>query len=207
MGFNPNTGRPFGDIHFMSKGGSGASRGLDGWDHLGTVICAGGLRAPDPELHELVDPFTVLQYEFWPDSAGAGHWRGGMGTIYRWRVDTDGISAANFGGGIHEVTAPFGLEGGLPAPPHQLRIRRRDGQTIEVDAESFYALDEGDVFEIFQSGGGGYADPRARPVDMVQWDVKNGLVSPAAAQALYGVVLDADGDKVDEVATAALRGR
>ena len=102
--------------------------GLDGWDHLGTVICAGGLRAPDPELHELVDPFTVLQYEFWPDSAGAGQWRGGMGTVYRWRVDADGIPAANFGGGVHEVTAPFGLSGGHPAPPHELSINKNTGE-------------------------------------------------------------------------------
>jgi len=92
MGFNPRTGRPFGDIHFMCKGGGGASRGLDGWDHIGTVVCAGGLRAPDPELHELVNPYTVLQYEYWPDSAGAGQWRGGMGTIYRWRVEADDIA-------------------------------------------------------------------------------------------------------------------
>ena len=49
MGMNPRTGRLFGDIHFMCKGGGGASKGLDGWDHIGTVVCAGGVRAPDPE--------------------------------------------------------------------------------------------------------------------------------------------------------------
>ena len=76
MGMNPRTGRLFGDIHFMCKGGGGASKGLDGWDHMGTVVCAGGVRAPDPELHELVNPYTILQYEYWPDSAGAGEWRG-----------------------------------------------------------------------------------------------------------------------------------
>jgi N-methylhydantoinase B len=164
MGFNPRTGRPFGDIHFMCKGGGGASQGRDGWNHIGTVVCAGGLRAPDPELHELVDPFTVLQYEYWPDSAGAGEWRGGVGTIYRWRIDTNGIPAANFGGGVHEVTAPFGLEGGHPAAPHQLRLLKGD-KVIPVDAESFYDLDEGDVFEIHQSGGGGYGDPHRRAVE------------------------------------------
>jgi N-methylhydantoinase B len=207
MGFNPRTGRPFGDIHFMCKGGAGASRGLDGWDHLGTVICAGGLRAPDPELHELVDPFTVLQYEFWPDSAGAGRWRGGMGTIYRWQVDADNIAAANFGGGVYESTAPFGLEGGRPAAPHQLRIQARNGETLQVEPEAFYDLNAGDVFEIFQSGGGGYGDPRERTVEQVRQDVANGLVSPAAARELYGVVVDEDGRQVDGAATAALRKR
>ncbi|MBV9003681.1 MAG: hydantoinase B/oxoprolinase family protein, partial [Solirubrobacterales bacterium] len=142
MGLNPRTGRPFGDIHFMCKGGAGAAYGFDGWDHLGTVVCAGGLRAPDPELHELVDPYTVLQYEYWPDSAGAGEWRGGMGTIYRWRVDAPGIAAANFGGGNREATAPFGLAGGRAAPPHRLHLRRASGELVAVDTESFYNLDQ-----------------------------------------------------------------
>jgi N-methylhydantoinase B len=204
MGFNPRTGRPFGDIHFMCKGGGGAGKGMDGWDHIGTVICVGGLRAPDPELHELVDPYTVLQYEFCPDSAGAGEWRGGMGTIYRWRVDAPGIAAANFGGGVHEETAPFGLAGGRAAPPNRLRLHKGD-RVIEVDAESFYDFDEGDVYEIYESGGGGYGDPRRRPVERVREDVMNGLVSADRAKADYGVVIDPATFAVDEKATARLR--
>ena len=164
------------------------------------------MRAPDPELHELVDPYTVLQYEFWPDSAGAGKWRGGMGTIYRWRVDADNIKAANFGGGIHEVTAPFGLEGGEPAPPHELFIQKCDGETVNVDTESFYDLNEGDLYEIYQSGGGGYGNPFQRPTAEVRRDVIDGLVSPAAAKAKYGVVIDPGSQQVDEDATAELRG-
>jgi N-methylhydantoinase B len=205
MGFNPRTGRPFGDIHFMCKGGGGASHGMDGWDHLGTVVCAGGLRAPDPELHELVDPYTVLQYEFWPDSAGAGQWRGGMGTIYRWRVDAPGIMAANFGGGNHDETAPFGLEGGLAAPKHELTLRKVSGDNIEVDSEAFYMFDEGDVYEIYQSGGGGYGDPKERSLDKVRDDVVNGLVSIDKAKESYGVIVDPDSYEVDEAATQELR--
>jgi len=204
MGFNPRTGRPFADIHFMSKGGGGASYGLDGWDHMGTVICAGGLRAPDPELHELATPYTVLQYEFWPDSAGAGQWRGGMGTVYRWRVETDDIEVANFGGGNRPETAPYGLAGGHPAPPHQLFLEQ-GGQRIAVDTESFYRYHTGDVFEIYQSGGGGYGDPRARATTRVAADVRDGLVSPAQAAADYGVAIDPVTGAVDQAATARLR--
>ncbi|HKP18923.1 MAG TPA: hydantoinase B/oxoprolinase family protein [Gaiellaceae bacterium] len=206
MGFNPRTGRPFGDIHFMAKGGAGASQGLDGWDHLGTIVCSGGLRSPDPELHELVDPYTVLQYEYWPDSAGAGEWRGGMGTTYRFRVDAPGIPAAHFGGGNRQATAPFGLEGGLAAPHHVLALRKAGGEVIEVDTESFYNLDVGDVYELQVSGGGGYGDPRRRPVEKVQQDVRDGLVSPEAAESLYGVVVDPVTFEVDAAATRGLRG-
>jgi N-methylhydantoinase B len=205
MGFNPHNGRMFGDIHFMSKGGGGASKGLDGWEHLGTVVCAGGLRAPDPELHELVNPYTVLQYEYWPDSAGAGQWRGGVGTIYRWRVDADNIAVANFGGGNRPETVPFGLEGGKSAPPHELYLRKRD-EVISVDAESFYSYDQGDVFEIYQSGGGGYGDPRKRNLERVRQDVMDGLVSVASARDDYGVVIDPQNWEIDTKATAKLRG-
>lgn len=205
MGLNPRTGRPFGDIHFMCKGGAGAAYGLDGWDHLGTVVCAGGLRAPDPELHELVDPYTVLQYEYWPDSAGAGEWRGGMGTIYRWRVDAPGIAAANFGGGNREATAPFGLAGGRAAPPHRLHLRKASGEIIDVDTESFYNLDQDDVYEIYESGGGGYGDAKRRAVERVRDDVRDGLVSVERARELYGVVIDSATLEVDSAATAKLR--
>lgn len=206
MGFNPRTGRPFGDIHFMSKGGAGASKGLDGWDHLGTVVCAGGLRAPDPELHELVNPYTVLQYEYWPDSFGAGEWRGGVGTIYRWRVEADGIAVANFGGGNRPETVPFGLEGGMAAPPHQLYLHK-NGDVITVDAESFYAFDTGDIFEIYESGGGGYGDPKKRQIDKVREDVINGLVSIEKASEDYGVVIDPETFEVDNAETRKRRER
>ena len=204
MGFNPRTGRPFGDIHFMAKGGGGASKGIDGWNHMGPVVCAGGVRAPDPELHELVNPYTVLQYEYWPDSAGAGEWRGGMGTIYRWRVETDNIAVANFGGGNRPETAPFGLQGGKAAPPHQLFLRTKEGVT-KVDTESFYNYSTGDIFEIYESGGGGYGPPRQRPVKKVMDDVQNGLVSVENARHDYAVVIDPETQKLDEKATAKMR--
>ena len=206
MGLNPRTGRPFGDIHFMAKGGGGASRGLDGWDHLGTIVCSGGLRSPDPELHELVDPYTVLQYEYGADSAGAGEWRGGMGTIYRWRIDAPGIPAAHFGGGNRPATAPFGLEGGLPAPHTTMSLTKSGGEVMELDTASFYDLGVGDVYEIHMSGGGGYGEPRRRPAEKVQEDVRNGLVSVDAARELYGVAVDPETFEVETAETAKLRG-
>jgi N-methylhydantoinase B len=205
MGFNPRTGRPFGDIHFMCKGGGGASYGVDGWDHIGTVVCTGGVRAPDPELHELVNPYTVLQYEYWPDSAGAGQWRGGLGTIYKWRIDADNIAAANFGGGVYPETAPFGLQGGKAAAPHRLYLRKRDGTVVNVEPESFYDFNTGDVFEIYESGGGGYGDPHRRPADTVREEVFNGVLSIEKAREDYGVVIDPATLAMDAASTARLR--
>ena len=129
-----------------------------------------------------------------------------MGTIYRWRVDTNGIPAANFGGGVHDVTAPFGLAGGKAAPHHRLNLYK-GGDVIQVDAESFYALDEGDVFEIHESGGGGYGDPFRRPAARVQRDVRDGLVSVEHALRDYGVAIDPRTLEIDAAQTEALRRR
>jgi N-methylhydantoinase B len=203
-GINPRSGRYFADIHFMSKGGGGAMAGYDGWDHIGTPVTLGGLRAPDPELHELATPYHLLEYQYCPDSAGAGQWRGGLGVNYRWRVEAEGIACANFGSGVHPETAPFGLQGGHAAPPHKLYLRKA-GEVIDVDAESFYSLDKGDVFEIYESGGGGYGQPRHRDPARVASDVFNGLVSADKAREDYGVALDPETGEVDVKATALLR--
>jgi len=185
MGFNPRTDRHFGDIHFMGKSGTGAAKGFDGWDHRGAVITAGGLRAPDPELHELVNPYRVLRYEYWPDSAGAGQWRGGMGTIYRWRAETDGIVAANFGGGVKEATRPYGLMGGQAGPVATLVLYNKDGEQT-IGTEAFFSMQKGDEVEIHAAGGGGYGDPRQRDRARIEADVADGLVSVEQARTVYG---------------------
>ena len=62
-------------------------------------------------------------------------------------------------------------------------------------------------------GGGGWGDPKTRPVEDVLRDWRGGLVSTEAARDSYGVVLTGDPDDpasdlgaVDHAATAALRG-
>ncbi len=186
MGFNPRTGGPFGDIHFLCKGGAGASKGIDGWDHLGTVVCTGGLRSPDPSCTSWPTLTPCCSTKFWPDSAGAGQWRGGLGTIYRFRVDAPAIAAANFGWRQPGRDGAVRARGRPRRAAHELRLHKASGETIEVDAEAFYDLGEGDVYEILQSGGGGYGDPKQRPAQLVERDVRDGVVSEEAARELYG---------------------
>ncbi len=209
MGINPGNGRFFADIHFMSKGGGGAVKGYDGWDHVGTPVTLGGLRAPDPELHELVTPYQLLEYEIEPDSGGAGQWRGGLGVRYSFRVDADNVACANFGSGARDFTAPQGINDGEAAPPHHITITHADGSSDELDGNRMYTFNTGDVITIHSSGGGGYGDPHKRDVDAVLQDVQNGIVSEDAAREQYGVVLQGEQGStamtVDEKATAELR--
>ena len=43
-------------------------------------------------------------------------------------------------------------------------------------------------------GGGGWGDPHGRDPDKVLHDVRLGFVSTSQAEALYGVVIGADGE-------------
>lgn len=204
-GFNSRTGKFFGDIHFMSKGGAGATYGFDGWDHLGTVCTLGGLRAPDPELHELINPFLILNYEYLMDSSGPGQWRGGHGVYYSWQILVDNVVIAMFGSGILDETAPFGLKGGKSAPKTRQYLKKADGEREWLDVNCLLRLEKGDVIEIFSSGGGGFGSPLNRSAEKVLEDVKNEMISVESANREYGVVIDADTLSINWVATKELR--
>ena len=54
-------------------------------------------------------------------------------------------------------------------------------------------------------GGGGWGDPFQRSPELVVRDVRDEVVSVAAAARDYGVVISADGRSFDAEKTAALR--
>jgi N-methylhydantoinase B len=205
MGMNPRTGRPFAEIHFMGKGGGGATHGYDGWDHLGSVICLGGVRAPDPELHELGAPYTVLRYGYLAESFGAGRWRGGAGVSHAWRVEADEVRMAFFGSGTVPETMPAGILGGSGSQVNRMIVHRRDGTHVQVRANVTMTLQRGDVVESFSAGGGGCGDPFERDPGRVRSDVRDELVSMQSAQTQYGVAIDAETMEIDEAATWRLR--
>jgi len=60
------------------------------------------------------------------------------------------------------------------------------------------------VLSVRTPGGGGHGDRFTRPPSHVLADVLSGLVSRDRAREGYGVVIDSD--RVDEAATASLRG-
>src|SRR5262249_61361751 len=66
-----------------------------------------------------------------------------------------------------------------------------------------FPLELGDVLLMESSGGGGFGDPLERDPARVAADVGEGYVTPAAAEAIYGVVFR-DGTP-DVSATAAKR--
>jgi N-methylhydantoinase B len=61
-------------------------------------------------------------------------------------------------------------------------------------------LNRGDAYMMQSGGGGGFGDPMERDPALVAEDVREGYVTRAVAQNVYGVVLTPEGD-IDAVAT------
>jgi N-methylhydantoinase B len=190
-GFNPRAGKSFVCTHHNCKGGSGATEGYDGWNHTGPVSNMGGSRATDPEIFEVAYPYRLLQYEYAPDTGGAGKWRGGTGAVLRWRVETPDIQCVTVGSGMLEETRAFGLLGGQPGSLPSMQVVGRDGTTRQLQVNAFHAIAEGDTFELVSQGGGGFGEPLDRDPARVLQDVVDGFVSVEKARADYGVVLGA----------------
>ncbi|HUT78163.1 MAG TPA: hydantoinase B/oxoprolinase family protein [Polyangia bacterium] len=189
-GTDPRKVQPYVDICFMGlKGGGGAIRGCDGYDHIGMIDASGGVLDQDYEMFEQQTPHLILEHEYWTDSAGAGEWRGGLGVVTRLRLGGEGNTLVTFGEG--DVEPPLGSMGGLPGALNTIRLTYPDGTEIVpttkdlitgVPAETIYHQEAG--------GGGGYGDPRKRKPAKVAEDVRNGKVSAEKARSVYGVDVD-----------------
>jgi N-methylhydantoinase B len=204
-GINPRTQMPFAVIHFFAKGGAGATAGFDGFDHLSSVASMGGSRAPDPELFELRSPHRIQRLELLPDSAGAGRWRGGHGVNYRVEFTSPGTTMVLRPSCFVPATAPLGAQGGEAAPLASATFHLAAGGDFPVVDPTLVRPSAGDVLDVYATGGGGYGDPRLRPVEAVLEDVRDGLLSPEKAERSYGVVIDPAAREVDPAATAARR--
>jgi len=191
-GKDPRKNAPYVDILFNAlKGGSGATYGVDGYDHIGLINCAGGILAQDPEMFELTTPHLLLKHEYVTDSAGAGQWRGGLGVETLFKIEGEEVTGVTFGDGVEEEARAFGLFGGKEGGLNQLELIFPDGRIQRPKSKDVIRdIPKGTLFHEIAGGGGGYGDPFKRPIEKVLKDVRNGLVSIEKAKEDYGVVID-----------------
>ena len=100
------------------------------------------------------------------------------------------MTGITFGDGVDEEARAFGLFGGGPGSLNTLELGTPDGGTIVPRSKDVTAIPRGTVFHQRAGGGGGYGDPRLRPVEMVAAEVRDGVISPEAARRDYGVDVD-----------------
>jgi N-methylhydantoinase B len=205
-GVDPRRDRKFVDILFLAlKGGSGAVRGCDGYDHIGLINTAGGVLAQDYEMFEVHTPCRLLRHEYLADSAGPGRWRGGVGVETEFVVEGEDVTGICFGDGVDEEARAFGLFGGSAGALNRLELRTPAGEIIVPRSKDVVPVPRGTVFWQQAGGGGGYGDPRQRPADTVAAEVRDGLVSADAALREYGVWVDPATLALDPERTARQR--
>ena len=209
-GNNPdNNGERFVDILFIAlKGGSGAAWGVDGYDHIGLINCAGGIQAQDYEMLELQTPNTLIRHEYSCDSAGGGRWRGGLGVETELEIGGDDILGVVYGDGVEPGGRAFGLFGGREGALNSLVLTYPDGTVRKPKSkEIIRGIPRGTRYLQVAGGGGGYGNTTERPADAVQKDVVNGVISLAAARREYGVAIDPQTMSIDAGETQKLRSK
>jgi N-methylhydantoinase B len=220
-------------LNMDGPGGQGlaALEGLDG--ARGSNVSLWG-SIPSVEAHESHEPFLYLSRELWRDSAGAGRWRGGAGlksAVVVWGEKTSDQSGTFCS--VRNAVPTVGRNGGYPASgvyygpiagtsvgeglAHGTletcsEIQERYGASFEsLPSKAMWEgeryLHRGPRAEVFiqtTPGGGGFGDALKRDLQAIAKDVKEGIVSTAAAASVYGVVVDELG-AIDEDASAACR--
>ena len=175
------------------------SDGLSGASNLFVNMASQSVEQTEAEY-----PLEILAYEFVPDRAGAGRFRGGVPTrrVYR-LLEKDALLQVR---ADRQVFRPYGLRGGGEGAPSANWLDRGDGPE-PIASKITTTLRQGEVFGHEIAGGGGWGDPLERDPAAVAEDVRNGFVSHASAAETYGVVVDRSRWSVDLPASQSLRSR
>jgi N-methylhydantoinase B len=196
---------------FHATPSSGAAYGYDGVDGSGSPPLGGGMVRAPIEVEEWMIPYRWLRYEFLKDSAGAGEWRGGLGThVESLNVYDPGVwqpldCLTMTGNADGERFGSEGLLGGTGGTNTNMEIIKKGGEHIHYRTFDMQYLEPGDILVTNSGGGGGYGDPLDREVGKVRLDALNRYISLEAVRDVYGVVIEPETFIVDDAATAALR--
>jgi len=173
--------------------------GLDGNSHMFANMASQSIEVTEAEL-----PIRLLSYEFVADKAGAGKFRGGVPFARDYQfLEHEGVLQVRSDRRDHR---PFGLYGGGPGGPSENYLNP-DANGPLLPSKLTMTIRRGDVFRHVLAGGGGFGDPLERDAAAVLRDVRNQLLSPAKAEADYGVVIDTGRWEIDAAATRERRDR
>ncbi len=157
----------FADMFFCA-GGMGARPSKDG---LSCVMFPANVGATPIEILETTLPILYKEKEFIPDSVGMGEYRGGFGARHRFEVTSAKgmwISAV----ADRTKTPAGGLLGGEPGTLFRIKVNDK-----EVSTKEFIQLNYGDEITIETPGGAGYGKPENRRQDLIEKDIKDGLIT------------------------------
>jgi N-methylhydantoinase B len=194
--------RPFIYVDFLS-GAWGGRPWADGLD--GNTSMFANMASFSVEVIEAENPLEVLDYEFVPDTGGAGKFRGGMSQRKTWRMLADeGILQVRADRQTHR---PYGLQGGGPGAAGRNMLDPELPTEQKLHAKLTMTLRRGQLFRHELPGAGGWGDALERDLPQVAKDLRDGLVTIERAARDYGVVAHGDPPEIDAAATETLRAK
>ncbi len=192
--------RPFIYVDFLS-GAWGGRPWADGLD--GNTSMFANMASFSVEVIEAENPLEVLDYEFVPDTGGAGKFRGGMSQRKTWRMLADeGVLQVRADRQTHR---PYGLYGGGPGAAGRNMLDPGLPTEQKLHAKLTMTLRRGQLFRHELPGAGGWGDALERDLAFVAKDLRDGLVTIEGAARDYGVVAHGDPPEIDGAATETLR--
>lgn len=174
------SGRGLSNIYFAS-GGYGAFDDLDG---AACTPFPSNMTSTPIEVWEALTSTTIERKALLIDSGGVGRHRGGLGQELVIRNDSGYPMTVSCLGARTEFP-PLGIRGGKAGRRREYRV---NGAVVHPKGR--YTLAPGEVISTIEPGGGGFGEPRERPVERVLEDVRAGLVSEEGALRDYGVAVD-----------------
>jgi len=177
-------GRDEGYVYLESIGGGAGARaqgnGMDGVHVHVTNSSNLPIEPLEIEYDLLVDEYALVD-----DSAGAGHYRGGMGIARQISAPNGGVIFTARSDG-HREGAP-GVKGGTSGRPAHLI--KNAGSNHEEELSPMIAnlpLGSGENVRLETPGGGGYGAPQERVATALGQDLRDGRITKANAEKLYG---------------------
>jgi N-methylhydantoinase B len=208
------SGRPFASL-FLDP----VAAGMAGWSWRDGLDVGGWpwdpqVAMPNVEETESFYPLLMLWRRVVPDSGGAGEFRGGNSMELASVPHGIDSMTHHMASAAHHAVPLTPLFGGYPGSVNQFLLQRdtdlrkllddgvvpapgqaRVGNEEELPPKAFGIVQgNDDIYVLRWCGAGGYGDPLDRDPGAVAVDVGAGMVSTAAAEQLFGVVLDAGGE-------------
>jgi N-methylhydantoinase B len=197
-------GKPFiNEVYLGCTGGAGTPT-TDGWLTIMHVGNAGMCHQDSIEIDELRHPIFVKARRLMADTEGAGKFRGAVSAYSEFSPRGCDMTVAYVSDG--NVNAAKGVRGGGTGGASSQYVRRADGSLDPMPACAEVLVKAGEAMVSISCGGGGYGSPLERNPASVVRDVREGWVSRARAEAVYGVALT-DGLELDAGRTSVLRAR
>ncbi len=155
---------------FMATGGGMGARPTK--DGLNATQFPSTIRGVPAEIVETTSPLVIHRRALAPDSGGPGKYRGGLGMIIEFGVETDEdwLFTASF----ERARIPCqGMFGGGPGAAG--RVETASGRALDSKAQHWMRPDDRVV--IHTPGGGGYGDPAERDPASIDADLAAGRIT------------------------------